>query len=271
MTQIHPTAVVESGAELAHDVRVGPFCVVGADVILASGVSLHSHVVVMGHTEIGAGTEVYPFASLGTPPQHLKYRGEPSRLVIGENNVIREQVTMNPGTAIGRMLTEVGDDGLYMVGVHIAHDCRVGDHVVMANCATLAGHVTVGDHVMLGGLSAVKQYTRIGAHAMIGGKAGIARDVIPYGSVTAPGSRLHGLNLIGLRRRKMARQVIEDLRTAYRLLFAEEGTMAERMADVERMFGGNEAVCEIMEFIRSTEGELRTICWPYRIGDRESG
>jgi UDP-N-acetylglucosamine acyltransferase len=260
MPEIHPTAVVEDGAALAEDVVVGPYCVVGHDVRLGAGVVLQSHVVVSGHTSIGAGTRVFPFASIGLPPQDLKYRGERTRLEIGCNNVIREQVTMHPGTVHGRLVTSVGNDCVFMVGSHVAHDCIVGDHVVMVNCATLGGHVHVGDWVMIGGLSAAHQFTRIGRHAMIGGMSGVETDVIPFGSVTGNRARLQGLNIIGMKRRDFPRERIHALRHAYRLLFAQEGTMAERLEDVIELFSDDENVMEIVSFIRGESS--RGICQP---------
>lgn len=260
MTEIHPTAVVADGAKLGADVSIGPFCCVGPDVELGDGVQLVSHVVVDGRTRVGAGSRIFPFASIGHIPQDLKYRGEPSELVVGKNTVIREHVTMNPGTEGGGMITRVGDHGLFMVGAHVAHDCVVGDHVILANNATLAGHVQVGDWAILGGLSAVHQFARIGKHAMVGGMSGVENDVIPYGSVTGNRARLSGLNIIGLKRRGFSRDVIHALRNAYRLLFAQEGTMAERIEDVAQMFHDNEPVMEIVDFIRADSS--RAICHP---------
>ena len=260
MTAIHPTAIVESGAKLGEEVTIGPYCIVGPEVELGEGVGLTSHVVVAGRTIIGPNTRIYPFASIGHPPQDLKYKGEASRLVIGANNVIREYVTMNPGTEGGGMVTQVGNNGLFMIGAHVAHDCKIGNHVVMANNATLAGHVEVGDWAILGGLSAVHQFVRVGHHAMIGGMSGVDRDVIPYGSVMGDRARLSGLNVVGLKRRRFSRENIHALRTAYRLLFAQEGAMAERLADVEAMFGDNEPVMDIVNFIRFDSS--RAMCQP---------
>ncbi|NKB57041.1 MAG: acyl-ACP--UDP-N-acetylglucosamine O-acyltransferase [Alphaproteobacteria bacterium] len=251
MTDIHPTAVVDPKANIGDGVVVGPYCVVESGVTLGDNVALHSHVVVGGLTRVGAGTEIYPFASIGLPPQDLKYSGESSELVIGERNRVREYVTMNPGTADGGMITRVGDDCLFMASTHVAHDCIVGDHVIMANNATLGGHVMVGDYAILGGLSAVHQFVRIGRHAIIGGMSGVENDVIPYGSVMGDRARLSGLNVIGLKRRNFAKSEIHNLRTAYRMLFAEEGTQLERIDDVAEMFGGNADILEIVEFMRA--------------------
>ncbi|MBI4182609.1 MAG: acyl-ACP--UDP-N-acetylglucosamine O-acyltransferase [Proteobacteria bacterium] len=264
MATIHPTAVVEPGAELAASAVVGPYCIVGAKVILDEEVELVAHVVVAGRTRIGARTRVFPFASIGHPPQDLKYKGEPSTLEIGRNTIIREHVTMNPGTEGGGMVTRVGDDCLFMVASHVAHDCKIGNRVVMANNATIGGHVEIGDFVILGGLSGIHQFVRIGKHAMVGGASAVEHDVIPYGSVMGNRAHLSGLNIIGLKRRGFSREVVHALRAAYRLLFAEEGTMAERLDDVAALFADNEPVMEIVAFIRSASS--RAICQP-RSGD----
>lgn len=251
MTEIHPTAIVDPKATIGDGVAIGPYCIVEGGVTFMDGVQLHSHVVVGGNTEIGAETEIYPFASIGLPPQDLKYAGESSKLIIGKRNRIREHVTMNPGTSDGGMITRVGDDCLFMVGAHVAHDCLMGDHVIMANNATLAGHVEVGDYAILGGLSAVHQFARIGRHAIVGGMSGVENDVIPYGSVMGDRARLSGLNVIGLKRRNFAKDEIHNLRTAYRMLFAEEGTLQERIDDVAKMFGDNADILEIVNFMRA--------------------
>ena len=198
MTNIHPTAVVDPKAEIASTALIGPYCVVGPDVRLGESVELLSHVAVAGRTTIGDGTRIFPFASIGHRPQDLKYRGEPSTLDIGKNNQIREHVTMNPGTEGGGMVTRVGNDCLFMASAHVAHDCILGDNVIMANNATLAGHVTVGEFAFLGGLSAVHQFVRIGKHAMIGGMSGVEGDVIPFGTVIGNRAHLNGLNIVGL-------------------------------------------------------------------------
>jgi UDP-N-acetylglucosamine acyltransferase len=260
MASIHPTAIVEPGAQLADSVKIGPYCVVGEDVTLEDDVELVSHVVVAGHTRIGARSRVFPFASIGHQPQDLKYRGERTSLVIGAQNIIREHVTMNPGTVGGGGVTQVGDNGLFMASVHIAHDCKVGNNVVMANNATLGGHVEVRDFAFLGGLCAVHQFVRIGPHAMIGGMTGVEADVIPFGLVMGDRARLSGLNIVGLKRRGFSRDDIHKLRTAYRLLFAQEGTMAERLDDVSALYKDSNPVMEIVAFIRSDSA--RPICQP---------
>ncbi|MDA0218611.1 MAG: acyl-ACP--UDP-N-acetylglucosamine O-acyltransferase [Proteobacteria bacterium] len=260
MAQIHPTAIVEDGARLAEDVRIGPYSVIGAEVELGGGVVIESHVVVGGRTRIGEDCHIFPFASIGLKPQDLKFKGEKSELIIGKGNQIREHVTMNPGTEGGGLVTRVGDHCLFMVGSHIAHDCTIGDHVIMANNATLAGHVSVGDHAIIGGLSAVHQFVRIGHHAMVGGMSGVEQDVIPFGSVTGDRAHLMGLNLVGLKRHGFEREDIHTLRNAYRLLFADEGTLSERLSDVAKVFGANSVVAAIVGFMRSES--QRGICQP---------
>ena len=260
MLDIHATTVVDAKAKLGSNVKVGPYCVVGENVTIEDGCELISHVVVDGHTTIGANSHIYPFASIGHCPQDLKYSGEPSRLEIGANNVIREHVTMNPGTKGGGMLTKIGNNCLFMVGAHVAHDCVIDDHAILVNNATLGGHVCVGEWAIIGGLSAVHQFVRIGKHAMIGGMSGIEHDVIPYGSVIGNRAKLSGLNIVGLKRRSFSRDVIHDLRKAYRLIFALEGTLAERLDDVAEDFSDNEPVMEIVDFIRADSS--RAICQP---------
>lgn len=259
-SNIHPTAIIDPKAQLGVDVEIGPYCVVGPDVELGDRVRLISHVVVDGRTKIGAETVIYPFASIGQRPQDLKYHGELSTLEIGARNQIREYVTMNPGTEGGGMLTRVGDNGLYMIGVHVAHDCVVGNNVVMANNATLAGHVVVGDFSVIGGLAAVHQFVRIGPHAMIGGMSGVESDVIPYGMVKGERAHLAGLNVVGLERRGFDRDDIHALRSAYRILFSSEGTMAERLEDVAEHYKDRTLVESMVSFIRSRAS--RALCQP---------
>jgi len=257
---IHPSAVVEPGARLGADVEIGPFCVIGPDVVLSDRVRLMSHVVVTGRTMIGDETEVYPFASLGHRPQDLKFHGEPSTLVIGRRNQIRESVMMSPGTEGGGMLTTVGDDCLFMAGCHVAHDCHIGDHVILVNNVLLGGHVTVGDHAIVGGQSAVHQFVRIGAHAMIGGMSGVEADVIPFGLVMGDRARLAGLNLVGLERRGFPKEEVRALRAAYRLLFAAEGTFSDRLEETARQFGEHGLVDDVLTFIRDKSS--RALCRP---------
>jgi UDP-N-acetylglucosamine acyltransferase len=260
MPQIHPTAIVAPGAMLAEDVVIGPYCIVGEHVTLGAGVTLRSHAVVDGRTTIGDGTRIFPFAAIGLEPQDLKYRGEDSALVIGHNNTIREYVTMNPGTEGGGLVTRIGDNCLFMVGVHIAHDCRIANHVIMANNATLAGHVVIDDYAFLGGLCAVHQYVRIGKQAMIGGMSGVERDVIPYGQVMGDRARLCGLNIIGMQRRGLSREDIQELRNAYQFLFSSAGTLSDRVIETAERFRGIAPVDDIIDFIRADSS--RAICQP---------
>jgi UDP-N-acetylglucosamine acyltransferase len=259
---IHPTSVVAAGAQLGVDVQIGPFCVVGPKVRLGDGVSLFSHVVIDGRTSIGAGTRVFPFASLGSEPQDLKWEDEDSELIIGERNQIREYVTMQPGTKGDRMRTVVGSGGLFMVGAHVAHDCTVGDHVILANCAAIAGHVVIEDYVFIGGLTAVQQRVRIGRHAYIGGMAGVRKDVIPYGMVTGSGDAdLNGMNIIGLKRRGYSREQIQSVLAVYDRLFTGDEQFAERIAATERTHGDNPDVRVLLDFIAET-GERGSILQP---------
>jgi UDP-N-acetylglucosamine acyltransferase len=252
MTQkIHPTAIIEEGADIGENVSIGPFCVIGPNVTLGDGAELLSHVVLDGHTRIGKDCRFFPFASIGLPPQDLKYAGEDSVLMIGDRNIVREYVTMNPGTEGGGRETRVGDDNLFMIGAHIAHDCIVGSHVIMANNATLAGHVIVEDYAIIGGLAAIHQFCRIGRHAMIGGMSGVENDIIPYASVMGGRAWLSGLNLVGLKRRGFSKEEIQSLRVAYRQLFGEERLLSERIEDVASQFTDVEAVMEIVEFMRA--------------------
>ena len=257
---IPPSAIVEAGASIAPDVTIGPFAVVGENVSIASGSVLHSHVVVDGHTSIGKKTEVFPFASLGARPQDLKYSGEASKLVIGSGNIIREHVTMNPGTTGGGMLTKVGDNCLFMVGAHVAHDCQVGDNVILANNATLAGHVVVGSFAILGGLSAIHQFVRIGDHAIVGGMSGVEHDVIPFGSVKGERARLAGLNIVGMRRRGFSRQELDDLRAGYKKLFSGKDNFQDRVAGLLADKTQTQALKEVIDFIQ--QDSSRAICQP---------
>lgn len=246
---IHPSSIVGKGAKLGKGVKIGPFCTVGDDVVLHDDVELISHVAVDGRTEIGAGSRIFPFASIGHQPQDLKYAGEPSRLVIGERCTIREAVTINPGTAGGGMLTQLGNDCLVMANAHVAHDCILGNNVIMANYVGIAGHCQIGDNVIFGGICAVHQYTRIGQHAFIGGQSMVDADVIPYGMALGNRASLAGLNLVGLKRRKFDREAIHRLRAAYRLIFASEGTLRERVEDASELFKNDPLVQDVVAFI----------------------
>ncbi len=248
---IHPSAIVETGAELDADVEIGPFCHVGPHVRLAQGVRLVSHVVVAGRTRIGTDTVIYPFACLGLPPQDRKFAGEPSRLEIGARNVIREYATMHLGTKGDRMVTTVGDDGLFMVGSHVGHDSDVGDHVVLTNHASLGGHTSVGDHVMMGAASGLHQFARIGRHVVVGAGTPVRRDVVPFALCTGDAARIEGLNLVGLRRRGFDNGRIRALQAAFERLFAKVGTHTERLTAIEAEFGTHPEVRELVAFARS--------------------
>jgi UDP-N-acetylglucosamine acyltransferase len=258
--EVHPTAIVENGARLGEGVRIGPFCHVGKDVALADEVELVSHAVVAGRTTIGARTRIFPFASIGHPPQDLKYTGEPSTLEVGSDCLIREGVTMNPGTRGGGMATVVGNNCAFLANSHVGHDCHVGDNVIFSNNVMLAGHCSIGDYAILGGGAAVIQFARIGAHAFLGGMSGLENDLIPYGMALGNRAHLSGLNIIGLQRRGFSREDIHTLRRAYRLLFADEGTLLERLDDVEKEFD-HPIVKEIVAFIRI--GGKRSLCVPH--------
>jgi UDP-N-acetylglucosamine acyltransferase len=261
MTLIHPTAIIGPNVRHAPDVAIGAYCVLDGDISIDAGTRLMSHVVIAGRTSIGKNCSIFPFASLGHAPQDLKFKGEASQLVIGDNNVIREHVTMNPGTEGGGMLTSVGNDCLFMTSSHVAHDCRIGNHVILANNATLGGHVHIGDFSILGGLSAIHQFVRIGPHAIIGGMSGVEHDVIPYGSVLGERANLAGLNLVGLKRRGFEREAIHALRNAYKMLFEDDNdTLAERVVKVRAHYGALAEVNEMLDFIG--DKGARSLCVP---------
>lgn len=267
-TQIHPTAVVEPGAQLGAGVRIGPFCHVGPDVVLGDGVSLLGHVSVTGATTVGEGGTIHAHAVLGGPPQNLRHKGGRTTLVIGRNAVIRESATLNAGSDTSRGETRVGDNAFLMAYTHVAHDCILGDNVVMANNATLAGHVEVGDNASLGGLVAVHQFVRIGHHAFIAGTAGVAGDVIPYGMAFGNHARLRGFNIIGLKRSGMARADIRVLREAYAVLFSQERPMADNAVIVRERYGDNPAVRDIADFV--TQRGKRHFAVPGRGGEGDA-
>lgn len=267
MAKIDPTARVADGARIGDGVEIGPYCTVGPDVTLGDGVRLIGHVHLAGVTTLGAETQVYPFASLGTPPQSVHYKGEPTKLTVGRKCVIREGVTMNTGTAGDRGETTVGDRSMFMVGSHVAHDCAVGSDVIFANNATLGGHCSVGDFVFFGGLSAAHQFTRVGEQAVIGGMSGVEFDVIPFGALLGGRGELGGLNLVGLKRRGFSREAIHSLRAAYRALFFSAGTLAERVDAVAQEFAGDVNVQKIVAFIRA--GGKRRLTLPRAGGERE--
>jgi UDP-N-acetylglucosamine acyltransferase len=261
MSSIHPTAIIEDGATLGVDVEIGPYCCVGPHVVLGDKVVLKSHVVIDGRTTIGNNVQIFPFASIGQVPQDLKYAGEPARLEVGANTVIREYVTMHIGTEGGGMLTKVGDNCLIMGAAHVAHDCILGDHVILAQGALLGGHVVIDDYAILGGSAAVHQFVRIGAHAMIGGMSAVERDVVPYGSVTGERAVLAGVNLVGMKRRGYGREDMAAVRKAWAKLFADDSsTLQERVDAVATEYEGLGALSEIIEFMRADTS--RAFCQP---------
>jgi UDP-N-acetylglucosamine acyltransferase len=251
MAAVDPTARIEPGAVIGHNASIGPYCVIGPHVELGDGCKLVAHVHVAGHTTIGPRTVVYPFASLGTPPQSVKYRGGPTRLVIGAECEIREGVTVNTGTEDDRGITEVGDRCCLMVGSHIGHDCKVGNDVIFANNVVLGGHVTIGDFAVFGGQAAVRQFVRIGEGAMVVGLSGVRADVIPFGLVQGPLADLIGLNVVGMRRRGSSKADIHRLRQAYEAMFFGAGTFRERLDHVAAQSGADPLVGKVIAFIRA--------------------
>jgi UDP-N-acetylglucosamine acyltransferase len=252
MQTIHPTAIIDAAAQLGSGVTIGAYSVVGPHVTLGDGVKLHSHVVIDGYTTVGAGSEVWPFAVLGATPQHTRYDGEPSELHIGSHCMIREHVTMHPGTAIGAMQTIVGNYGLFFAGAHVAHDCVVGDHVIFANNAALGGHVKIGDHVMLGGFSAVQQWCRVGSHAMVGAHSLVDADVMPFTIAAGNRATLSGINVIGLERRGFLPEIIAGLRDLFRELIRGNGLFAERLVAVKERFLNLSIPQAAMGYVRPT-------------------
>ncbi len=261
MSNIHKSAVIEDGATIHPTAEVGPFCVVESGVTIGAGTVLKSHVAVAGKTKLGEKCTVFPFASIGHVPQDLKFHGEDSEVVIGDRTVIREHVTINPGTEGGGSLTKVGNDCLIMIGAHIAHDCLIGNNVILVNNATLGGHVEIDDFAILGGLSAVHQFVRIGAHAMIGGASGVETDIIPFGSATGNRAVLAGLNLTGMKRRGFERDEIHALRNAYKQLFGDTGTFRERADLVAQEYVDSAVVKQVIGFINGES--KRGFCQPH--------
>lgn len=260
-TQIHPTAIVEDGAQLGANVSVGSFAFIGASASIGDGCQIHHRATITGRTEIGAGVEVFPGAVIGGPPQILGFKDDgTSRVKVGERTILRENTTIHGGSPKHGGLTSVGADCLFMVGVHVAHDCSVGDKCVFANNGAVGGHVSIGEQVWMGGMVAIHQFCRIGRHAFVGGGAIVVADVIPYGSVIGNHAHLAGLNITGMKRRGFSRRSIHDLRAAYRMLFAKEGTFSERVADADETYGDCAELEEIIEFIRSSKN--RALCLP---------
>ena len=256
---IDKTAIIDSNAKLDKSVQVGPYCVIGPDVEIGESTIVQSHVNISGNVKIGKGNKIYPFVSINDP-QDLKYNGEPTNLIIGDNNRIREYVTINPGTVGGGGSTKIGDNCLFMISSHVAHDCMVGNNVIIANNVPLGGHVIIDDNVVIGGNSAVQQFTRIGKMAMIGGMTGVLNDVIPYGLSTGNRNILQGLNLIGLRRAKFENKTIMELSEAYKKIFASKN-INENIDKLNGVFKENPLVKDIIEFI--TKDKKRSICTPF--------
>ena len=260
MNNIHPTAVIDPSADLGKEIQIGPFCVIGKNVKIGDKCVLHSHVVIDCNAEIGEGNEIFPFVSF-MKPQDLKYNNEPTKLLIGNNNKIREYVTVNPGTIGDKSLTKIGNNNLLMIGVHVAHDCIIGNNNVLANNATLAGHVQLGNNIVVGGLSAFHQFVRVGDHAMIGGMSGVENDVIPYGLIMGERARLAGLNLVGLERRGFEKQDIKILMRAFKEIFvSQDGTFKERLSKANDNYTNNETVSLMLKF--AMEDHNRPLCQP---------
>ena len=257
---IHKTAVIDKNARIDTNVEIGPYCVIGPNVEIGQDTKIQSHVSITGRTKIGKNNKVYPFASIGNDPQDLKYKGEKTELLIGDGNTIREYTTINTGTVGGGGLTKIGDNSLLMIGVHIAHDCIIGDNVVIANSAAIAGHAEIGDQVIIGGNCGVQQFTRIGKMAMIGGMTGVSRDVIPYGVSLGNRNYLDGINIIGLRRKKISNKDIICLSDAYKEIFKTE-SLNENLSKLNGNFKDNIYVQEIIDFIN--KDKKRPICTPY--------
>jgi len=268
MRAIDSTTRVAGTASIGRDVTIGPYCIIGPDVVLGDGCRLIAHVHLTGHTSIGPRTVIYPFASLGSPPQSVKYRGGPTRLVVGADCDIRESVTMSIGTEDDRGVTEVGDRCFFMVGSHIGHDCVVGNDVVFANNVALGGHVSVGDYAVFGGNAVVRQHLRVGESAMVAGVSGVRADIIPFACAQGPLANLVGLNVVGLRRRGVAREDIRRLRRAYQALFFGAGTFRERIEHVADEFADDALVARVIAFIRA--GGTRPLSMAARHGDGDA-
>jgi len=261
---IHPTAIIGENVKLGKNISIGPYCVITGDVEIGDECELKSHVVIeaAGSTKIGKQNKFFPFASIGQITQDKKYQGEKSEVVIGDNNVFREYTTVNGGTQHGQMVTKIGNDCLFMASSHVAHDCTVGNNVVLANCVALAGHVTVDDYAIIGGLSAVHQYTRVGEHAMIGGLTAVVEDVIPYGVVVGERGHLSGLNVVGLKRRGFSKEEMQELRSAYDMIFgvSSDKNFAERIECAKQEFSSSDVAKRMIEFILADSS--RSICKP---------
>ncbi len=253
----HPTSIIHPGARIGDDVEIGPFCVIGEHVQIGKGTKIKSHVSIDGWTEIGEGCAFYPFSAIGEPPQDLKFQGEPSVLRIGRNNVFREFVTLNRGTEGGGGETVIGNDNFFLAYCHVAHDCRIGNHVVMANAATLGGHISIADHAIIGGLSAIHQFVKIGRYAIIGGASAVPKDVPPFCNATGNRAVLHGLNTVGLKRHGFAERTVQKLKQAYRHLF-RSGLMLQEAA--EHALQEGDGLPEVEELVRFVLASKRGVC-----------
>ena len=257
---IHKTAIIDPKAKISTTAKIGPYSIIGPNVEIEEHVIIQSHVNITGYTSIGKNNKIYPFASIGSEPQDMKYKGEITKLLIGNNNTIREYVTINPGTVEGGGITEVGNNNLFMVGAHIAHDCIIGNNIVLANSAAIAGHAEISDHVIIGGNCGVQQFTRIGKMAMIGGMTGVSRDIIPYGLSTGNRNYLNGINVVGLRRSKISNKNIIGLTDAYKEIFKTE-SLNDNLNKLNDEFKENSLVKEVVEFIN--KDKKRPICTPF--------
>ncbi len=255
--EIHPSAVISSHAEIEDDVVIGPFCIVGEGAHIKKGSKLLSNVILEGNTEIGNNCTIYPFTSIGLPPQDMKYRDEKTGVKIGDNNTIREYITIHRASVSGDGVTTIGDNNFLMAYVHIAHDCKIGSNVIMANVATLAGHILVEDHAVIGGLVAIHQFTRIGAYAMVGGFSGVGQDIPPYMIASGARAKLFGLNAIGLKRHGFSDQTINELKKAYKILFREKHTLKEAIKKVQEDLPYTDEIKHLIEFIQKNK---RGIC-----------
>ena len=258
---IHKTSIIDSKAKISSSAKIGPYTIIGPNVTIEEKVEIYSHVNITGYTKLGTGTKVFPFASIGTQPQDLKYKGEKNSLVIGKNNIVREYVTINPGTEGGGGMTKIGDNCLFMISSHIAHDCTIGNNVVIANNVPLGGHVVIEDGVIIGGNSAVQQFTRIGRLAMIGGMTGVLKDVIPFGLSYGNRNFLKGINIIGLKRKNYENKKIMQLNEAYEKIFSSHN-LHENLNKINGEYKDNELVQEVTNFI--SKNKKRPICSPLK-------
>lgn len=255
--EIHPTAIISPDAEIAEDTSIGPFCIIHDRVHIKKGTRLMSHVVIEGTTEIGENCTIYPFASIGLAPQDLKYRGEQTGVRIGNHNTIREYCTINRASVSGDGITSIGDHNFLMAYVHVAHDCKIGNSVIMANLATLAGHISIEDHAVIGGLVAIHQFTRVGAYAMVGGFSGVGQDIPPYMIASGARVKLFGLNTVGLKRHGFSDVTVNELKKAYKILFREKRTLKDAIKKIQEDLPYTDEIRRLIEFIQKNK---RGIC-----------